>query len=640
MRAKEGNEPMTRIARFSTLFATISFLLTCSWAAAAALDADMVIFNGKILTADTPNPSGFSIAQAAAIYDDKFIAVGSDDEILQYAGPNTQRIDLGGRTVLPGLIDTHFHSFSYASHFFPPGAPRDGTTDAPIAWTNKNDFLAQIRTLALNKKPGEWIITSPAGGEGVTIVPELQRGEVTLADLDRVAPNNPVMIHWVVRSEGLVNSRALDPVLDRYPKIGGIERDTDGKPTGRVSGMAAWGMALEFWPKTPPEQLAPYFKMELEEALAQGMTTFSSRATPNQLQAYAWLNARGELPMRFGYALEAANRNPNVEGTLSRLVGLQGGVGSNMWGAGDDKLWIVGMALSNIDHITSIAGACVDGEYPREVPEFPMWRYQFWGPHGLCTLESSDYNDGDMLRAAAKYGFRVSGMHTAGSRTLRTYLDLLDELAKDYPHITEQRWAVDHVLDVEKSLAARARKFNLYFSVMPPTIYSPPRDMEILYGEEGAGDRRLPNRTLLDEGLRVVMELDRHNFHPLLGLQVVVNRKDINGKVWGPQQRVSRREALYMNTRWASEYVLRENVLGSIEPKKFADFVVLNRDYLTVPEDEIGRIDPLLTVVGGQIAYSDPDFATSQGLPQVGYRGDRSEWLRGAPEEATRESTR
>ncbi|MBI2818675.1 MAG: amidohydrolase family protein [Acidobacteria bacterium] len=629
----------TKKPPFITVFLGLIFLLTGRWTGAAGLDADLVIYNGKILTVDSPDPSNFTTAQAAVVYDGKFVAVGTNEEALQYAGPDTRKIDLGGRTVIPGLIDTHFHSFSYASHYFPLGAPRDGQTDPPILWTNKAEFLAQIRTLALKKKTGEWIITSLAGGEGVSIVPELQRGEVTLADLDQVAPNNPVMIHWVVRSEGLVNSKALNPVLDRYPKIGGVARDAQGRPTGRVSGMAAWGMALEFWPKTPPEQLGPYYKMELEEALAQGMTTFSSRATPNQLRAYAWLHARGELPMRFGYGLEAANRNPNVDATLSRLVGLQGGAGQTMWGSGDDKLWMVGMALSNIDHITSIAGACVDVPYPREVPEFPMWRYQFWGPHGLCTLESPDYNDVEVIRSAAKYGFRISGTHTAGARTLGQYLDILEEVVKDYPHIAEQRWAVDHVLDVGPGQAERARKFNLYFSVMPPTIYDPPRDMEILYGEEGAGDRRVPTRTLLDNGLRVVMELDRHNFHPLLGLQVVVNRKDINGKQWGPQQRVSRSEALYMNTRWASEYVLRENLLGSIEPKKYADFVVLNRDYLTVPEDEIGRIDPLLTVVGGQIAYSDPDFATSQGLPQVGYRGDRSEWLRGAPEEATRGST-
>ena len=103
------------------------------------------------------------------------------------------------------------------------------------------------------------------------------------------------------------------------------------------------------------------------------------------------------------------------------------------------------------------------------------------------------------------------------------------------------------------------------------------------------------------------------------------------------QQAINRNEALYTYTRWSSEFVLREDTMGSIEPKKVADFVVLNRDYLTVPEEEIGRLDPVLTVVGGKLIYTDPDFATSQGLPQVGFRGSRERWQRGGPEDRNRQ---
>jgi predicted amidohydrolase YtcJ len=129
------------------------------------------------------------------------------------------------------------------------------------------------------------------------------------------------------------------------------------------------------------------------------------------------------------------------------------------------------------------------------------------------------------------------------------------------------------------------------------------------------------------------MELDRHAFHPFLALQITINRKDQSGKIWGPKQRISRTEALYTYTRWAAEYLLRENYLGSIEPGRAGDLVVLNRDYLTTPEDEIGQIDPLLTVMDGKITYTDPQFAASAGLPVVGYQGDRSRWTRGKPGE-------
>ena len=120
----------------------------------------------------------------------------------------------------------------------------------------------------------------------------------------------------------------------------------------------------------------------------------------------------------------------------------------------------------------------------------------------------------------------------------------------------------------------------------------------------------------------------------MTALQTSINRKDITGKVWGPEQRITRNEALYTYTRWAADYTLKENLLGTIEVGKYADLVVLNRDYLTTPEDEIGRIDPLLTMVGGKPVYTEPAFAASVGLPTVGYQGDRSFWWRGTPEDA------
>jgi predicted amidohydrolase YtcJ len=132
------------------------------------------------------------------------------------------------------------------------------------------------------------------------------------------------------------------------------------------------------------------------------------------------------------------------------------------------------------------------------------------------------------------------------------------------------------------------------------------------------------------------MELDAHGRHPFTALQVAINRKDVDGRVWGPKQAITREEALYTYTRWSAEFVLREKQLGSIEPKKLADFTVLNRDYMTIPVDQIGQIDPVLTVAGGKMTYTDPDFANSASLPQVGYRGPRASWLRGTPEDKNR----
>ena len=623
---------MMRTGFFCILALGVLCLLTSHGALAAVLEADMVIYNGKILTADSADPNDFTVAQAAAIYNGKFVVVGSNEQALELAGQDTRRIDLGGRTVIPGLVETHDHIYGYGEHFFPEGSPRVGGTDS-ITWPSKADAMAQIRTLALTKKPGEWIIATPRGyrRDGAGLI-ELYRGDATRFDLDKVAPDNPVHLHWG-SAEGLLNTKALEPLLERYPKIPGLRLNEEGVPTGVVAGVANYTMVYEFWPQIPAEHLAPYYKMEMEEVAAQGLTTVSSRLQPNHLAAYSWLHARGEMPTRMAYTLETAARNPNTQGTISRLVGLQGGSGKNMWGAGDDKLWMIGLSPLSIDSVPGIAGSCINKPYPREAPDFPLWLHQFYGPNGLCRLTDPDYNDIELLRGAAKYGFRVAGMHSGGDRGIDQYLDAVEELSKQYPDIVEQRWSIDHCRFLTDEHAARSKKLGIMFSCGPKYVYGGKRGdigaYSVIYGEQVAEDVVVPLRRLLDHGVRTTMELDQHGFHPFLAMEVTVNRKDMNGKVWGPRQRINRREAFYMYTRWSSEYVLKEDRLGTIETNKLADFVVLNRDYLTVPEDEIGQIDPVLTVMDGKLVYTEPEFSRSVGLPTVGFQGDRSHWKRG-----------
>ena len=613
----------------------ILLLLGGTTVRAAGLEADMVIFNGKILTADNPNPASFTTAQAAAIYDGKFVAVGNNAEVLAYAGGTTKRIDLAGRTVIPGLLETHLHMYGSASHFFPPNAPQVAQTDRGIPYTNKTDFLAALRDVVAKKKPGEWIISSP--GFGGTV--ELMQGAITIQDLDKVAPNNPLYLHWEVLVWGLMNSKALDPLLARYPKVEGIVRDAAGKPTGLVTGNANPLYWYEFLPQVPPELLGPYYKMELEEIAAQGITAASSRLLPNHLAAYSWLHSRGELPIRMPYTFEAMSRSEITEAISSRIIGVQGGSGKNIWGAGDNWLWIIGVTPISLDSIVSAASACVREAYPRESLNFPMWKYQFYGPYGLCRLQSDQYPDLNVIKKVAESGFRITGMHVGGDRAIDELFDVMDKLVELYPDVTGRRWAIDHCEAVHADQIQRAKKLGVMFSCAPGYLYNGDRGAvgafkEIFKDEAKAANAVIPMRSMIDAGLRPVIELDAHGFHPMTALQVFITRKDNTGKVWAPQQAISRQEALYAYTRWAAEYFLRENIMGSIEPKKLADFVVLDKDYLTVPEAEIGRIDPVLTVVEGKIAYSQPAFAASQNLPVVGYQGDRSRWNRGVPSAA------
>ncbi len=611
---------------------------------AEGIFADMVIYNGKILTMDSPDPDSFSIVQAAAIYDGKFVFVGSNEEALEYAGEQTSKIDLAGRTVMPGLVETHDHIQGYGSHFFPNG--RSPATDPSLAWTNHTEGLAQLRTIALQKKPGEWISTAVRGGMGgdagaVALALAVKNGQFTRSELDTVTPDNPLRIASVLLSptgDSLVNTLALDMLLDRHPNIPGVHRDGQGVPTGWLSGVADKTVEYEFYPPTPPEMLGPFYKMEMEEIAAQGITTVSTRLSPDELGGYTWLRARGELPVRMAYSMETGARTQNPAAIISRIYGIQSGSGDAMWGLGDDRLWTIGLSPISIDSVPGIAGSCISKTYPREAPDFPLWLHQLYGPNGLCRLSDPNYRTVDELRAAAKYGFRIVGMHTGGDRGIDEFLDIMEELTEQYPDVAERRWGVDHCRFLTDEHARRAQKLNLFFSCGPKYVYAGKQGdigaYAVLYGEEIAADVVVPARRLLDHGLRVTMELDQHGFYPFLAIEVLITREDINGKVWGPQQKIGRRESLYTYTRWSSEYVLKEDVMGSIETRKLADFVVLDRDILTVPEQEIGQIDVLLTVMDGEVVYSDPVFANSVDLPIVGYQGSKAGWKRGIPADA------
>ncbi len=607
----------------------------------AAMQADMVIFNGKILTADNPDPNKFTVAQAAAIYGGKFVAVGSNDEVLQNAGPNTRRIDLEGKTVIPGLIESHLHIYDSGAHWFPPTVPRVARTDPNVMYTTKDEFLAQIRTLAQKKKPGEWVIIMPQIPPGGSIA-ELQQGAVTRYDLDKIAPNNPVYIHWEVLVNGIANSMALKPLTDRYPNIRGVDKDAKGVPTGRLGGVANPLFWTEFLPHVSPELIGPYYAKEMDEIAAQGITTVSTRLIPNHLTAYSWLHARGELPIRLAYTSEALSRSETTASIATRVTGEQGGSGDTMWGIGNNWLWMIGVTPISLDSLLSAGSACVREKYPRESINFPLWKFQFYGPYGLCRLESTEYPDLEVIQMAGKYGFRIAAMHVGGDRGIDQFLDATEALQKDFPDIKGRRWVIDHCTAVHPDQIERSKRLGVTYSCAAGYLYGGAKSavgaFAEIYKDEGkAGNGVVPMRGLIDAGLMPVIELDTHGFYPFLAMQVFISRADVTGKKWAPNQAITRQEALYAYTRWSSRYVLREKELGTIEVGKLADFLVLDKDYLTVPEKEIGMIDPLLTVVEGKPVYTEPNFAAKFKLPVVGYQGDRTRWMRGGPNDQVRD---
>lgn len=600
---------------------------------AAGLEADMVLYNGKILTADTEDPANFTIAEAVAIYDGKFVAVGSNQHVLEYAGPSTRRIDLARKTLLPGLIETHLHvNAQTARHHLDHSVDR---TDRPIRWWSKEDGLAQLRTLTLRKKPGDWIVVSNQGSrvEG-KILSENSPAKPSMAELDAATPYNPLVLVLGGNDPLLVNSLALNALLQRYPQgVPVIVKDQDGKPTGVLETAAAYTMK-EFFPELSPkelEELAPFYKKELEEPAARGVTTVATRVDTESLRVYQLLDQLEEMPIRLAYGTEMAAYHPLAE-VLFRRVPARAGHGTP-W------LWLSGATMLNIEGSTgpTIGAACIHGTYTREAMNFPDWREQLWGPHGYCKLtgDPEDTVLRDALLAAARFGWAITNIHIAGDRSLDEYMDVLEEAERKYAiQIADLRFSADHCRYVTEEQAQRAKRLGVSFTCAFP---SPLEDAEkgvlgaykVLYGVEKAADSMAPFKRLIRLGLKPSSHCESHQGWAFSCMQYSVTRKDkATGQVWGAQQRINRREALYTYTRWAAWHVWKEKYIGSIEPGKWADLVVIDRDYLAVPEDEIAQINPLLTIVGGRIRYSEPNYAASQELPTVGFQSPPDWWQR------------
>ena len=233
-------------------------------------------------------------------------------------------------------------------------------------------------------------------------------------------------------------------------------------------------------------------------------------------------------------------------------------------------------------------------------------------------MDDPAYNHRKLVLGASRTGYRIVGMHMAGEKTIDLFLDALEEADRINPG-TVPRHTVDHVRFLNQQQAERAKKFNMIWSISPKNIDMVMPRVAEMYGREVAGDVVMPARRILDQGMRIAMEIDADRYS-FLELEILVARKDSNGQLWGPQQRIDRREALYSFTRWAAEYVRRKDQLGSIEKGKWADLIVVDRDYLTVSEDDISEIKVMMGFVGGKLGYTEPTFARAQDLPQVGFR--------------------
>ncbi len=541
--------------------------------------ADLVLHNGKILTAD----DAFTIAQAIAVRDGNVLAVGTNERIRAMAGPSTSSIDLRGKTVIPGLIDTHFHLHSQARN----------SAGFAVRGSDVRSALEDVKTLVAATPAGEIIYARIRVPRGESSKVEW---EMTRQHLDAVSPNNPVILD-TGRAHVIVNTLALKGA-NIPPGTSGIVKDpATGEPTGQIEPMAYGIVRVEYAPWIPIEQLIPPLKKGMREFTGWGITTVTSRVPGNELSALRQIWKDGDLTMRWRIHLEdLIDTNPRTEAHLKRI--------GNLSDIGDDLFRIVGAHAGVADGRIGDGTASTLRPKLRPIPKDAAFNWV-----GLNGWDRWPEEEMESAVTALRYGWNVMGIHASGDGASAKILKALEEGRKD-PIVSnkDQRLGLDHWTMASPEQIEKARSLGgVYTNASAQQLFRNTEGTSYFYGADNMNGW-LPLKTLITAGLRPTLAMDGSggpNANPFWQMETVIIRKDERGRVWNAGEAVSREEALRMYTNWSAYYIGDQDKLGTLEPGKLADLVVLDRDYMTIAGEDISEIRVAMTFLGGKLVYGD-----------------------------------
>ena len=536
--------------------------------AASAQPADTLLVNGKILTVDR----AFSTREAMAIRDGRIVALGGNPEIRRLAGPQTRVIDLEGRTAIPGLIDSHLHAIRAALSF--------STEVNWIGATTLTEAVARIHEAAQTKKPGSWLIV--AGGWNVDQFRERRRPNQ--AELVAAAPGNPVYVQlgygWAMLTPAAFQSLHITSDAD-LAAHGRLERDSAGKPTGAIIGGQDAIIAL--FDRLPKPTLAEqvegtrkFFRELNRLALTGVVDPGGNNLAPDDYQALFQVWRQAQMTVRVAYTLCGLTPGAELDDYKSwtRLLPM---------GFGDDWLRFNGVG-------ERITAAMNNNDRPTETDREKYYQIAQW---------------------AADRGLSLT-MHWPRDASVGQLLDIFERVDRN-TRIAPLRWSIAHLNDASPRTLERMKALGVGWTVQDAMYFGGAQFVEQAGAQ--AARRVPPVNTAQKIGVVIGAGTDAHrvaSYNPFTALQWFLDGKTVAGVgIRGPEETPTRAEALRFYTLGSAWFSHDDGKRGSLEAGKLADLAVLSKDYMTVPVDQIGGIESLLTLVGGKIVYASAPFAAA-----------------------------